>query len=212
MEIKEIFMEALVKYDNRRARSNQKEIGVSQVGGCRRAVWFQLHDEPKVNQTLRLPSIMGTALHTHIEKALSHYDFAAFDLEVEVEFEGLKGHMDCYIPEIGAVVDWKTTKKSSLAKFPDDQQRWQVQLYGYLLSKTGRKIETVTLFAIPRDGDERHIVVHTEKYDEAIAKEALAWLAEVKAMEMPPPAERPAFNYCQHYCPYFGDNCQGKGK
>ena len=212
MEIQEMFMEALVGYDNRRARSMQKEVGVSSIGGCRRAVYFQLHNEPKVNATLRLPSIMGTAIHSHIEKAFEHYDFGRFDLEIEVEFEGLKGHIDLYVPDTGAVVDWKTTKKSSLAKFPDIQQRWQVQLYGYLLSKTDRKIDTVTLFAIPRDGDERHLVVHTEKYDEEIAKEALAWLAEVKAMEEAPPPERSAYQFCQHYCAYFGDNCQGKGR
>ena len=212
MEIQEMLMKALVGLDNKRERSQQTEIGVSSVGGCRRQVYFQLNDEPKVNQTLRLPSIMGTALHGHIEKALTHYDFGSFDLEIEVEYEGLKGHIDCYIPESGAVIDWKTTKKSSMTKFPDNQQRWQVQLYGYLLSKTDRKIETVSLVAIARDGDERHIVVHTEKFDEAIALEALAWLQDVKTMTSPPPPERSAFQFCKHYCVYYGDNCQGKGR
>ena len=211
MKIDEMLMKALTSYDNNRARSQQVEIGVSQIGGCRAQVWFQLNNEPRVNETLKLPAMMGTAIHNMIEKALAD-DWNEFEMERAVEYNGLKGHIDLYIPSAGAVVDWKTTKLRNLDYFPSTQQRWQVQLYAYLLEQNGEKPQTVTLVGIPRDGDERHIKIHTEEYNREIALEGLAWLEDVKSRTTAPDGERYAAQFCQHYCPYFGASCGGKGK
>lgn len=211
MNIDDLLMKALTNYDSNRSRSQQKEIGVSQIGGCRRQVWLQLVGTPKENETLKLPSLMGTAIHTMIEEAITAYSFDEYQLEIEVEYEGLKGHIDCYAPEIGAVIDWKTTKKSNLEYFPSTQQRWQVQLYGYLLSKNGSEPKTVTLVAIPRDGDERQIKIHTEEFSPEIAAEALAWLEDVKSRREAPAPEKFA-SFCALYCSYYGSACGGKGK
>ena len=208
MEIQELLMKALGHYDKGRERSQQTEIGVSQIGGCRRQVWLQLQGTEKTNPTLKLPSLMGTAIHTMIEKAITDYSFGEYELEEEVEFEGLKGHIDFYSPTDYAVADWKTVKSSKLKTFPDAQQRWQVQLYGYLKNMTGSRVDTVSLVAIPRDGDERALKTHTEAYNPEIVKEALQWLKEVQESEhAPAPEKRKAF--CSLYCPYFGDSCGG---
>jgi len=115
----------------------------------------------------------------------------------------MKAHIDLWIPETGDVVDWKTVKKTNLSYFPSTQQRWQVQVYGYLLDKSGKgKPTQVNLVAIPRDGDERDIKVHSEPYDPAIAEEALNWLAAIKQMETAPEPERDE-SYCKHYCKYY---------
>ena len=115
----------------------------------------------------------------------------------------MKAHVDLFIPETGDVVDWKTTKAKNLAYFPSKQQRWQVQVYGYLLDKSGKgKPQRVNLVAIPRDGDERDIKVHSEPYDENIALEALNWLEAIKASEEAPAPERDE-SYCKFYCKYF---------
>ena len=217
MQINEMLIKALTSYDKSRARSQQTEIGVSQIGGCRRQVWLQLQDTPKENETLKLPALMGTAIHTMIEEALTQNmeeDWGVeYWLEKEVEFEGIKGHIDLYIPSVGAVVDWKTTKLKNLDYFPSTQQRWQVQLYAWLIDKTGLGTpQTVTLVGIPRDGDERNIKMHTEEYNPEIAEQAIEWLKEVKTMELPPAPERYAQQFCQHYCSYFGEACGGKGK
>lgn len=215
MKIDEILIKALTAYDATRERSLQKEVGVSQVGGCRKQVWLQLQGTVKENTTLKLPSLMGTAIHKMIEEALTNdneLNWSNYQLEREVEWDGLKGHIDLFIPDIGAVVDWKTTKLKNLDYFPSKQQRWQVQLYGYLLEMNGEKPKTVTLVAIPRDGDERQIRIHTEEYNREICVEALAWLDEVKEMKEPPAPERFAAQFCQHYCSYYGTACSGKGK
>ena len=210
MNIQDVLIEALKGLDNNRDRSQQTEIGVSQLGGCRTQVWLQLNGATKCNETLRLPSMMGTAINTLIETALSAYSFGAYELEQEVEFGGLKGHIDWYVPEAGVVIDWKTTKLKNLEYFPSTQQRWQVHTYGYLLAKNGRKVETVSLVAIARDGDERNILVHTEPYDESVTLAALAWLEDVKSRTEAPEPEENAEVFCQHYCVYFGKSCAGK--
>ena len=66
---KNILIEALRSADDQRDRSKQVAIGVSQLGGCRRQVWHKLNGDAETNPTLRLASIMGTAIHATIEAA-----------------------------------------------------------------------------------------------------------------------------------------------
>ena len=158
----------------------------------RRKVWYKLNDQPETNDNeLKLAAIMGTAIHGAIEKALE--DNKEVMLESTVEYGGMKAHVDCFIPSTGDVVDWKTVKAKNLNYFPSLQQRWQVQTYGYLIEQSGLgKVHNVHLVAIPRDGDERDIKVHSEGYDESIALEALAWLAAIKESSEVPAPERDA--------------------
>jgi hypothetical protein len=154
---------------------------------------------------------------TYIEQAFERQDpfQERYILEGEYEYEGLMGHIDMYDKENCEVVDWKTVKKTNLTYFPSKQQRMQVQLYGYLLMKNNVEVKTVTLVAIPRDGDERDIVYHSEPYDESVALAGLAWLKEVEGMTEAPAPEKDAF-FCQHYCNFYDKTgmvgCTGKGK
>ena len=199
---KELLVEALHKRENSRARSKQVQIGPSELGGCRRKVWYRLNDQPETNDgELKLAAIMGTAIHNAIEHSLA--DNKDLMIETEVEYNGMKAHIDLFIPSSGDVVDWKTVKKQNLSYFPSQQQRWQVQVYGYLLDKSGKgKPQRVNLVAIPRDGDERDIKVHTEAYDESVALEALNWLEAIKASSEAPSPERDE-SYCKFYCKYY---------
>jgi len=168
MDIKDLLIKALHEKENSRGRSTQVQIGPSELGGCRRKVWYRLNGQPETNDNeLKLAAIMGTAIHAAIENALA--DNKDVLLEQTVEYDGMKAHVDCFIPGTGDVVDWKTVKNKNLNYFPSKQQRWQVQVYGYLIQKSGLgKVQTVNLVAIPRDGDERDVVVHSEPYDEVL--------------------------------------------
>ena len=46
---KELLVTALHKKENSRPRSNQVQIGPSELGGCRRKVWYRLNDQPETN-------------------------------------------------------------------------------------------------------------------------------------------------------------------
>lgn len=202
MDIKELLVKALHAKENSRPRSTQVQIGPSELGGCRRKVWYRLNNQPETNDNeMKLAAIMGTAIHGAIENALA--DNKDVVIEQTVEYGGMKAHVDLYIPSTGDVVDWKTVKMKNLSYFPSQQQRWQVHTYGYLIEQSGTgKVQTVSLVAIPRDGDERDVVVHSEPYDESIALEALAWLEQVKASTEAPAPERDE-NYCKFYCKFY---------
>jgi hypothetical protein len=151
---------------------------------------------------------MGTAIHAEIEKAISIADPKGekYWVETSVEYNGMKAHIDLYIPETGDVVDWKTVKVKNLSYFPSLQQRWQVQVYGYLLDKSGKgSPRTVNLVAIARDGDERDVKVHSEPYDPKLAEDALNWLSAIKESADAPGPERDQ-NYCKFYCKYFDES------
>ena len=202
MDIKEKLIKALHDKENKRSRSTQVQIGPSELGGCRRKVWYRLNDQPETNDAeLKLAAIMGTAIHSAIESAFAGDN--SIVLEQTVEYNGMKAHVDAFVPETGDVIDWKTVKAKNLSYFPSQQQRWQVQVYGYLIDKAGKgKPRTVNLVAIPRDGDERDIKVHSEPYDEGIALEALSWLEAIKESAEAPAPERDE-SYCKFYCKYY---------
>jgi hypothetical protein len=206
---KQLLIDVLRAKDAGRSRSKQTQVGPSELGGCRRKVWYRLNGRDATNDNeLKLAAIMGTAIHAEIEKAISALDPKGekYLVETEAEFEGMKAHIDLYIPETGDVIDWKTVKVKNLSYFPSLQQRWQVQVYGYLLEKSGKgKPKTVNLVAIARDGDERDVKVHSEPYDPALAQDALNWLSAIKESAIAPEPERDQ-SYCRFYCKYFDES------
>ena len=202
---KELLLHVLHSQDASRDRSQQTEVGPSEIGGCKRKVWYRLNAQPHTNENQsKLAAIMGTAIHAAIEEAIGAIDPEGKEylVETEVAYGDMKAHVDLFIPSSGAVVDLKTSKIKNLGYFPSTQQRWQVQLYGYLLSKNGYEVKTVNLVAIARDGSEKDIKVHTEPYDEVMALAALSWLANVKASTVLPEPEKDQ-SFCKDYCQYY---------
>ena len=202
---KELLLHVLHAKDASRDRSLQTEVGPSEIGGCKRKVWYRLNAQPHTNENQsKLAAIMGTAIHAAIEEAIGALDPDAKEylVETEVAYGDMKAHVDLFVPSTGAVIDWKTSKIKNLGYFPSTQQRWQVQLYGYLLSKNGYEVKTVNLVAIARDGSEKDIKVHTEPYDESMALTALNWLASVKASTVLPEPEKDQ-SFCKDYCQYY---------
>jgi CRISPR/Cas system-associated exonuclease Cas4 (RecB family) len=202
---KELLLHVLHAQDASRDRSLQTEVGPSEIGGCRRKVWYRLNAQPHTNENQsKLAAIMGTAIHAAIEEAIGALDPEGKEylVETEVAFGDMKAHVDLFVPSTGAVIDWKTSKIKNLSYFPSNQQRWQVQVYGYLLTKNGYQVNTVNLVAIARDGAEKDIKVHTEPYDETMALAALSWLANVKASTTLPEPEKDQ-SFCKDYCQYY---------
>ena len=202
---KELLLTVLHAKDASRDRSTQTQVGPSEIGGCRRKVWYRLNGQPETNENQsKLAAIMGTAIHAAIEDAIGHLypDGKDYLVETAVEHGDMKAHIDLFIPSTGAVIDWKTSKVKNLSYFPSKQQRWQVQIYGYLLAQNGHTVNTVNLVAIARDGAEKDVKVHSEAYDEDVALEALEWLTQVKRMETAPEPEKDE-SFCKHYCQYY---------
>lgn len=203
------FVLALVN-DNGSARSMQKSVGPSEIGGCRRRMWHRVNGTPTLNtDTLSMAAWMGTAIHSALERKITRLDpfGERFLLEKEVTRDGITGHVDCYDKHDREVIDWKTTTKRRLSNFPSDQQRWQVHIYGYLMIGNGYPVDRVTLVGIPRDGNEIDVKVHTEDYDEDIAVQAFDWLRRIQEVEAPPHPGEPV-RFCKDYCPYYNPHAR----
>jgi len=182
-------------------RSKQTAVGPSEIGGCRRRVWEKLHGTPVTNPgTLSMAANIGTAFHTWIESRLAGNP--RFLLEQKRERDGIRGTVDCFDLERNEVIDWKTTKLSGIPYFPSRQQRWQVQIYGWLLS-VDHPVESVCLVAFPKDGSDLDIVTHEEPFDESVALEGLAWLEDVRGRVDAPRPEKPGRKFCRYYCGYW---------
>lgn len=218
--LQDMVTKSLRGYDATRARSTQVEVGPSSLGGCRRRVWHDLKQTPKINQTENLAAILGTFIHSGLEKAISRQDPFGdnFLIELDLEHDGIKGHCDLFIKDTGTVVDYKTTTVKNLQKLGSQQQRWQIHTYGWLISESlGYQVNTVALVGIPRDGKMADIRVFEEPYSREIALEALAWLEEIKqtvATDAPAPAPEKSAFFCRDYCPYYdpigADGCPSK--
>ncbi len=201
MEISEVL--AIIG-GSKTARDFQKEVGPSEIGGCRRKVWHRLQGTEPMNETYRLAAWMGTAIHKGIERAFDVADpFSERYLrETEVAHEGLMGHVDCYDKETRTVIDWKTTSKKNLRYFPSQQQRTQVHLYGLLMESNGYPVDSVELVAIARDGNEKDVTKHSEPFDRGIALAGVAWLEDVKGRESAPDPEQ-RVSFCRDYCEFY---------
>lgn len=149
--------------------------------------------------TLSMAANMGTAFHTWIEERISSNP--RFLLEQKRERDGIRGTVDCYDTDRNMVIDWKTIKMSGVPYFPSKHQRWQVQVYGWMLS-LDYPVESVCLVGLPRDGTEQDIITHVEDYNEDTALEALDWLREVRESIEPPRPEKPR-KFCRNYCGYW---------
>lgn len=194
-------------------RSAQLEIGPSELGSCSRQMYYKLNGQKATNATLQMPSIFGTAIHSHIQKIVDKHDKDRYLTEIEVEYEGMKGHIDVYDRTEMEVLDWKSTTKKNQSYFPTKSQLWQVHVYGYLLEKNNKPVNKVTLISLARDGTENDIKVHSEPYNEAIALEGLKWLRTIEEMTEPPAPEK-IVQFCAYYCPYYDQSgkvgCMGK--
>lgn len=198
-------IKALLAQDAQRPRSLQEEVGVSSLGGCRAQVWHAYKKTPKTNlNTSHLAAIMGTAIHSAMDKALESFSFGTYQTEVLTSYEGMDGHIDWYWEEHYEVVDLKTGQKKNAGKFPEFFQWWQVMVYAYYLIKEGKRVDTVTLVMIMRDGNEKDVLEVSRPYDESVALEALAWYEDVKSREEAPAPERVATYFCKDYCEWFG--------
>ena len=209
INLQEMIVKTLNDHDSSRDRSLQVEIGPSSIGGCHRRLFHEIAKTQSTNDGDKLGAICGTFIHNGIEQALKRQDPFGdnYMTEVEVEHNGLRGHVDLFIKDLGLVVDWKSIKKGSARYFGGNnrQHRWQVHLYGYLLEKNGYQVNAVSLVGIPRDGKMKDILVFAEAYDPKIAQEALDHLNKTKTLvaeNLPPAPEKP-LSFCADFCPYY---------
>lgn len=199
----------LLEWDRRRPRSQQAELGMSEVGGCRRRAGYRLTGTAPTNPGGSVQAVLGTAIHEAVAKVLHDMQAAGIippdaAIEEEVRFAGIVGHFDRY--EDGILSDTKTTSDNWLTHIevhgPDRQHVWQVNLYAAALIRSGRPVRTLVLDYIARDTGRDWQWRGTP--DPQQVRDALRWLEAIRAVDvdMLNRDYAPDTSFCQH-CPFY---------
>lgn len=203
--------ELLLAWDRRRARSQQTELGMSEVGGCQRRAGYRLAGVAPTDLGGSVQAVMGTAVHAAVEQAFHEMQEAglipAEDLvEHEVRFAGILGHLDRYDSVNAEVDDTKTTTQRRIDYIKvhgaDRSHRWQVMLYAAALIQEGRPVRRVVIDYLARDTGNTHQV--TLPFDQKAVADALAWVKNIRDVGDPEMLNRdyaPDSAFCEG-CPF----------
>lgn len=192
----------LLEFDRTRDRSLQRELGWSDVGGCRKRAGYWLAGVEPTDPGGSMAAVLGTAVHEYAAKARARARPNAL-IEYEVRFAGILGHLDWY--ENGELGDLKTVKARDLERLkvegPSVPQLWQINGYGAGLIKAGFKVDRLVLDFVARDTGEEWQWVG--RPDPQQVRDALAWVAGVRAvpMEMLGRDHAPTSEWCKG-CPF----------
>ena len=208
--------ELLLKADWERPRSQQKGLGMSDLGGCRRQAGFKLAGQPPEKPSGSVQAVIGTAVHDKVDEALVAMRDAGLIpassvINEEVRFGGLLGHPDLYVD--GVLRDTKTVGyDAQLASYqlkgPPRRHLWQVMTYAAALIVTDRPVHTVQLDYLVRDSGNSWLWEGPFDYQQV--REAMMWLELIRQT----PLEWLARDYapdsvqCKH-CPFFNACWEG---
>lgn len=169
-------------------RSQQKAIGMSEVGGqCDREIAYKLagttptrfDDDPMV-------TIVGTGIHLVLADMFRRIDAGRgrWLIERPVEYMGIPGSADAYDRRKRLLIDWKSTAKAKIRRIAKDgpPQRYiiQSQLYAQALRAIGEDPQQIAIVYLARDGGLNDLFVWPLPVDKSIADAAVARITTIK--------------------------------
>src|SRR5258706_177138 len=215
------------RWDDARMRSQQRDVGVSDLVGCRSELGFILRGDEPSDDRDNWRAVAGTALHSWLSN-LRLYETAETgekaSFEMEVSYRSLTGHVDEVNFSRGEVTDYKFPSKRSALVWddPDVQaERFvQVHVYGAAVRQTDMwkalapnpDEMLVRMLIAPVDGTFSDWVSYEMPLDIETADEAIDRYEEVKSLvaaNMDLPRDKPWF-WCSRYCDFF-TACRGGG-
>lgn len=203
--------ELLLAWDRQRPRSLQRELGMSELGGCERRAGYRLAGAAPTNASGSVQAVLGTAIHAAVQQVLTDVAEPGDLVEHPVMFAGIPGHIDRYEAAARRLIDVKTTSSRWLEHIklegPDRSHRWQTAGYAGALIASGTAVDTIRIDYIARDTGEEWS--HERRFDLQEARDALAWVAQVRDadVEMLNRRYAPDSAFCQH-CPFL-NTCWG---
>jgi hypothetical protein len=161
---------------------------VSDVGACRRSVWYR--ENPPDGFTpdpllYRRQAGLGSVIHAQAATVrAARYPWRWYETEIVVPGLDKRARIDEYDPILGEVTDLKTvgTRRWEIVGDygPDDSAWSQVSVYGYALDELGLPVRSLRIIVVNRDtGAEESF---TRDYDPGVARAALDDLIELATM------------------------------
>jgi CRISPR/Cas system-associated exonuclease Cas4 (RecB family) len=195
--------ELLLRYDQQRARAKQLEIGISDIGGCRRRAGYRLAQTEPSDAGGSVQAAMGSAIHETVAASMAQVAEPGDLIEHEVRFGGILGHLDRYEAATCTVQDTKTTSSRWAEHLklhgPDQSHLWQVNIYGAALVRQGVEVRRVRIDYLARDTGEEWS--WEGSFQPEMVREAFAWLKNVREtpLDMLPRDYMPDSAFC-HSC------------
>lgn len=191
-------LRSMVKHsDWTSSRSQQRHLGPSEIGDpctkCLAAKILGIHERPESSFDDGWRAIVGTAIHSWLEKAAkkdNRDNDAAWCTEERVfpddELLPKGGRCDLYQDTTGTVIDHKTSTKKKINNYKANgvgiTYRRQAHLYGLGYANAGMTVNRVALAFWVRDGMTRDLWVWSEAYDPKIAHDTLDRYRTLKAL------------------------------
>lgn len=195
----------LLEWDRRRPRSRQRQLGWSEIGGCKRRAGYRLAGVEPSNPGGSVQAVLGTAIHDAVQQVLNEIAAPEDLVEHPVSFAGIPGHLDRYEADTCSLVDVKTTSSRWLEHIklegPERSHLYQLGGYGAALIAEGRRVRRVVIDYIARDTGE--VWRWESPFRPQWTREALQWLDSVRGVE-PEFLNRdyaPDSPFCGH-CPF----------
>ena len=128
-------------------QDRSKEIHVTDLTGCLRRAWY--------SKTMQLPEYphetllrwMGTHFHSAAETENDQF----FESEVPIEWNGLVGTIDVLYKD-NSIKDFKFSRWLYPHKLPYGSHALQVNIYGFMLRKNGRKPKSLKIQYVDASG------------------------------------------------------------
>ena len=195
----------LLAADRQRPRSQQREIGMSDLGSCRRRTGYKLSNFEPVNEAGSVQAVIGSAVHDMVARILADQVSDELLVEHPVTLAGIKGTLDRY--ERPVVVDVKTTSSRWLEHIklhgPEHSHLWQVSCYAAALALEGYEVQRIRIDYLARDTGEEY--QWGDRFDIRHVRDALQRLALVRdtPVDMLPRDHEPDSVFCLG-CPFGG--------
>lgn len=197
-------------------RSQQEEIGWSEVLNCERALGYRLSGTWPTEQPDLWPAIRGTALHELIlgaaEAAIGEQNC---ELELPVSYRGVPGHVDLIIFHPPMIVDVKTTTLANAEAWAANDDfllpKW-TQTMGYAAGAVDEGYVDeeglqVALLVVPVDGRFADWRIWSRPFDRSMADAAVDRLEDIRRRLEAGGVEglrrqRP-YAFCKSWCKFF---------
>jgi len=208
--LEEKFFESVINYlgDEGGWRDDPMEIHVSDlIYDCMRRAYY--------GKTMRFGIRYDSILRMAIGKKIHEIPLDGSEHELELEWNGIKGRVDEYIPNPGIVLDKKTCR--SLPNSPYDHHVKQVEFYRVLLERSGRKVVACGLIYIDVASPGVRAFVWTPKYPlevlekEMIEKKMILEFALTNKI-LPPRKSGWICKYCDFFSICYGEEAGGEKK